>query len=119
MRNKLTFLAQSIGDKSVHRRQFIKRDGRNLFLYGYQPHTEPPLKAVNCAGTLCAKSGIFMRLTGKTVSLNLPKQTTRLPHQNQVVQQQKFHSPILSSPYLKTNLRACMPKRPFQALRPR
>lgn len=43
MRNKLTFLAQSIGDKSVHRRQFIKRDGRNLFLYGYQPHTEPPL----------------------------------------------------------------------------
>jgi len=36
----LTILSQTIAGKAVHRRQFTKRDGRDIFLYGYQPHTE-------------------------------------------------------------------------------
>ena len=49
MTDTLTVLPQTIGDKSVHRRQFIKRDGRDLFLYGYQPHTEHPLNEEDSA----------------------------------------------------------------------
>lgn len=32
-----------LNGQSVHRRHFVKRDGRDLFLYGYQPHTLKPL----------------------------------------------------------------------------
>ena len=38
-----TILASQIGDKSVHCRQFTKQDGRDLWLYGYKPHTETAL----------------------------------------------------------------------------
>jgi len=38
-----TILPMAIAGKPVHRRQFTKRDGRDLFLYGYEPHTEKPL----------------------------------------------------------------------------
>ena len=31
------------GDKTIHRRDFVKRDGRELFLYGYKPHSLPSL----------------------------------------------------------------------------
>ena len=33
----------SSGDRQFYRRHFIKRDGRDLFLYGYQPHSHTPL----------------------------------------------------------------------------
>ena len=36
-------LKANIGGKPVHRRRYEKRDGRELFLYGYEPHTLPPL----------------------------------------------------------------------------
>lgn len=38
-----TILSQAIDGKAVHRRQFTKRDGRDIFLYGYKIHTENPL----------------------------------------------------------------------------
>lgn len=41
--DKLDILENSIGGKPIHRRQFQKRDGRVLSLYGYTPHTEKPL----------------------------------------------------------------------------
>lgn len=36
-----TVLANTIDGKAVHRRQFTKSDGRDLFLYGYAPHNLP------------------------------------------------------------------------------
>ena len=38
-----TVLTEMIDGKPVHRRQFTKRDGRDLYLYGYQPHAGNPL----------------------------------------------------------------------------
>lgn len=36
------------GEKRIHRRHHIKADGRDLFLYGYEPHLSPPtLEEVN------------------------------------------------------------------------
>lgn len=45
---------QAAGAETIHRRHFVKKDGRDLFLYGYQPHTLPSLDEV--AGTV-AKGG--------------------------------------------------------------
>ena len=36
-------LSSTITDRPVHRRQFTKQDGRDLFLYGYEPHKLVPL----------------------------------------------------------------------------
>ncbi|NRA31335.1 MAG: galactose-1-phosphate uridylyltransferase, partial [Parvularculaceae bacterium] len=36
-------LAQMVGNRSVFRRLHTRQDGRELFLYGYQPHDLPPL----------------------------------------------------------------------------
>ena len=36
-------LRHSIGGRSIYRRDYIKRDGRELFLYGYRAHTLDPL----------------------------------------------------------------------------
>lgn len=43
----LDILKNSIEGQPVHRRQFRKRDGRDVFLYGYAPHTEEPLPQDN------------------------------------------------------------------------
>ena len=43
MTDKTEVLRQTINGKSVHRRAYRKRDGRDLFLYGYEPHRLPPL----------------------------------------------------------------------------
>jgi len=37
-------LLPKVGKKVIHRRHFQKRDGRDLFLYGYKPHIETPLQ---------------------------------------------------------------------------
>lgn len=36
-------LPNAVNGKDIHFRSFQKRDGRDLFLYGYEPHTETPL----------------------------------------------------------------------------
>lgn len=36
-------LSNLIEGQPVHRRQFRKRDGRDVFFYGYAPHIEKPL----------------------------------------------------------------------------
>ena len=36
-------LLQTISGQTLHRRHFVKRDGRDLFLYGYNPHSLSPL----------------------------------------------------------------------------
>lgn len=41
MKNTLTTLSQTIDGKPVYRRDFQKRDGRDLLLYGYAPHDRP------------------------------------------------------------------------------
>jgi len=41
--NSIT-LSRAIAGQAVHRRQFTKRDGRDIFLYGLQSHTEVPLR---------------------------------------------------------------------------
>ncbi len=38
-----TKLASLVNGRTVHRRQFSKRDGRDLLLYGYEPHLLLPL----------------------------------------------------------------------------
>ncbi|WP_371395363.1 galactose-1-phosphate uridylyltransferase [Fretibacter rubidus] len=38
-----TILRHKIAGRDVHRRTFTKRDGRDLFLYGYTPHKLSPL----------------------------------------------------------------------------
>lgn len=43
MIDKADILQNNIEGRQVHRRAFQKRDGRDLFLYGYEPHTEKPL----------------------------------------------------------------------------
>ncbi|MEM6748508.1 MAG: galactose-1-phosphate uridylyltransferase [Pseudomonadota bacterium] len=40
-------LQQTIGGAAVHRRTHIKADGRELLLYGYQPHDRPVLDETN------------------------------------------------------------------------
>lgn len=42
--DNLVTLKNGIGSKPVYRRLFQKRDGRELFLYGYTPHTEAALQ---------------------------------------------------------------------------
>ena len=42
-----TVLGHMIGDKAVHRRQFTKADGRDIFFYGYQPHITSALPHEN------------------------------------------------------------------------
>jgi len=49
-----TTLPQKIGGKTVYRRQFTKRDGRDIFFYGYQPHNLTNLKQM---GGEVAKGG--------------------------------------------------------------
>lgn len=39
MKDTKTVLRRTIAGRSVHRRHHRKSDGRDLFLYGYQPHT--------------------------------------------------------------------------------
>jgi len=39
MTDILAHIRHKADGRSVHRRHFVKRDGRDLFLYGYQPHT--------------------------------------------------------------------------------
>jgi len=41
--DSLSVLKSAVAGKPVHRRHFQKRDGRDLFLYGYKPHEESPL----------------------------------------------------------------------------
>jgi len=41
--DELKELASKIAGQSVSRRQFTKRDGRDIFLYGYEPHDLSPL----------------------------------------------------------------------------
>lgn len=43
MIDTLDTLATTISGQTVHRRHFEKRDGRDLFLYGYTPHSLQPL----------------------------------------------------------------------------
>jgi len=43
MTEKLDTLSQTVATKPVYKRHFEKADGRDLFLYGYSPHTEAPL----------------------------------------------------------------------------
>ena len=40
-------LSRDIAGKPVHRRDFVKDDGRHLMLYGYKPHTLEPLPQGN------------------------------------------------------------------------
>lgn len=42
MIDKTTILTRPVSGQSVHRRHFQKKDGRDLFLYGYKPHTLKP-----------------------------------------------------------------------------
>ena len=50
----MTTLAGTIGGNSVFRRHYAKRDGRDLFLYGYKPHTLLSLDEEDC---VVAKGG--------------------------------------------------------------
>ena len=43
MVDKSTIISPKIEGQSVHRRQFTKLDGRDIFLYGYNPHRLSPL----------------------------------------------------------------------------
>ncbi len=43
MIDTFTSLPHKIADQTVHRRHFVKADGRDLLLYGYRPHKAPPL----------------------------------------------------------------------------
>lgn len=43
MTDRLSILPNTIGGRPVNRRAFQKRDGRDLFLYGYKPHAETSL----------------------------------------------------------------------------
>ena len=54
MTDKSTILRPKINGKSIYRRQFTKLDGRDLFLYGYQPHS---LEALAEEGGDVAKGG--------------------------------------------------------------
>lgn len=45
--DRLTQLSAVINGQNVFRRDFRKRDGRDLFLYGYDRHTENPLSEDN------------------------------------------------------------------------
>ncbi len=47
MTDTSTLLRQTIQGNPVHRRSFEKKDGRNLFLYGYAPHKEKSLDQEN------------------------------------------------------------------------
>ncbi len=44
MRDNLETLKLKVSDQSIYRRHYKKRDGRDLFLYGYAPHIAPPLE---------------------------------------------------------------------------
>lgn len=44
MTDKSTILDAAIDGQPVHRRQFTKLDGRDIFFYGYKPHTLDPLE---------------------------------------------------------------------------
>ena len=37
----------SSGKQTIYRRHYVKRDGRDLFLYGYEAHTLAPLEEEN------------------------------------------------------------------------
>ncbi|MCR9269317.1 MAG: hypothetical protein NXH72_04950 [Hyphomonadaceae bacterium] len=39
--DKMKVLTRQAGGHDIHRRHHIKSDGRNLFFYGYEPHTLP------------------------------------------------------------------------------
>lgn len=39
MPDDTTILSRTVRGRDIHRRQHVKADGRNLFLYGYQAHT--------------------------------------------------------------------------------
>ncbi len=41
--DRLTILAPKVSGREIHRRQFKKKDGRDIFLYGYEPHAQDPL----------------------------------------------------------------------------
>lgn len=43
MTDILAQIRQQTDCRKVHRRHFVKRDGRDLYLYGYKPHTLKPL----------------------------------------------------------------------------
>ena len=43
MTDSLVHTPPQSGSRTVHRRHFTKRDGRDLYLYGYAPHTLKPL----------------------------------------------------------------------------
>lgn len=47
MSETMNSLSAKIGEKTVYRRTYKKRDGRDLLLYGYQPHTLPHLSEDN------------------------------------------------------------------------
>ena len=44
MTDETLALARSVAGRSIHRRHHVKTDGRDLFLYGYTPHTEARLR---------------------------------------------------------------------------
>jgi len=44
MIDTLDILKATIAGKQIHRRHFEKRDGRDLYLYGYEAHKEVPLQ---------------------------------------------------------------------------
>lgn len=39
MTDIMAHIRHKVDGRTVHRRHFVKRDGRDIFLYGYQPHT--------------------------------------------------------------------------------
>jgi len=43
MTDTLAHIRHKTEGRTVHRRHFVKRDGRDLFLYGYEPHSLTPL----------------------------------------------------------------------------
>lgn len=47
MKKQSQLLSHTIDGHPVHRRDYTKRDGRDLFFYGYQPHILEPLSESN------------------------------------------------------------------------
>jgi len=47
MTDTLEHIGPETLSRTIHRRRFVKRDGRDLFLYGYEPHTLTPLPETN------------------------------------------------------------------------
>jgi len=47
MTDILAHIMEETASPTIHKRHFVKQDGRDLFLYGYAPHTLPPLPEGN------------------------------------------------------------------------